>query len=81
MKIIILHPTGFEPVMFHRKTDYESGAFDHSATNANWNLWELNPCPFKIFSILIHRHNFKNKKTNSSSCNFLKWNIENTFKA
>ena len=29
-----MHSTGFEPVTFHRKTDYESGAFDHSATNA-----------------------------------------------
>lgn len=29
-----MHPTGFEPVTFHRKTDYESGAFDHSATDA-----------------------------------------------
>ena len=32
-----LHPTGFEPVTFQRKTDYESGAFNHSATNASWN--------------------------------------------
>ena len=29
-----MHPTGFEPVTFQRKTDYESGAFNHSATNA-----------------------------------------------
>ena len=29
-----LHPTGFEPVTFQRKTDYESAAFNHSATNA-----------------------------------------------
>ena len=29
-----VHSTGFEPVMFQRKTDYESGAFNHSATNA-----------------------------------------------
>ena len=29
-----MHPTGFEPVTFHWKTDYESGAFDHSATDA-----------------------------------------------
>ena len=29
-----MHSTGFEPVMFQRKTDYESGAFNHSATNA-----------------------------------------------
>jgi hypothetical protein len=32
-----LHSTGFEPVTFQRKTDYESGAFNHSATNAYWN--------------------------------------------
>ena len=30
-----MHPTGFEPVTFQRKTDYESGAFNHSATNAS----------------------------------------------
>jgi hypothetical protein len=30
-----MHLTGFEPVMSLRETDYESGAFDHSATNAN----------------------------------------------
>ena len=29
-----MHLTGFEPVMFQRKTDYESGAFNHSATDA-----------------------------------------------
>ena len=29
-----MHPTGFEPVTFQRKTDYESGAFNHSATDA-----------------------------------------------
>ena len=34
--MINLHSTGFEPVMFQRKTDYESGAFDHSATNAKY---------------------------------------------
>ena len=34
LKINKMHPTGFEPVTFHRKTDYESGAFNHSATNA-----------------------------------------------
>ena len=34
IKIVKMHSTGFEPVMFHRKTDYESGAFNHSATNA-----------------------------------------------
>lgn len=36
-KIDKMHSTGFEPVTFHRKTDYESGAFDHSATNAKKN--------------------------------------------
>jgi hypothetical protein len=29
-----MHPTGFEPVMFQRKTDYEPAAIDRSATNA-----------------------------------------------
>ena len=29
-----MHSTGFEPVTFIKKTDYESGAFNHSATNA-----------------------------------------------
>ncbi len=29
-----MHPTGFEPVTFQWKTDYESGAFNHSATDA-----------------------------------------------
>jgi hypothetical protein len=38
-----LHPTGFEPVMFQRKTDYESGAFDHSATNAYMELMGIEP--------------------------------------
>ena len=36
-------PTGFEPVMFHWKTDYESGAFNHSATNANMELMGIEP--------------------------------------
>ena len=35
---INMHSTGFEPVMFHRKTDYESGAFNHSATNAKMEV-------------------------------------------
>ena len=34
-----MHPTGFEPVTFLRKTDYESGAFNHSATNAYTKLF------------------------------------------
>ena len=38
-----MHSTGFEPVMFHRKTDYESGAFYRSATNANLELMGLEP--------------------------------------
>lgn len=38
-----MHPTGFEPVTFQRKTDYESGAFDHSATNANMELMGFEP--------------------------------------
>ena len=36
-----MHPTGFEPVTFQRKTDYESGAFNHSATNAILKIMEL----------------------------------------
>ena len=38
-----MHPTGFEPVTFQRKTDYESGAFNHSATNANMELMGIEP--------------------------------------
>ena len=39
-----MHSTGVEPVMFqNRKTDYESGAFDHSATNANMELMGIEP--------------------------------------
>lgn len=30
----ILHVTGFEPVMFTKKTDYEPAAIDHSAIHA-----------------------------------------------
>ena len=43
IKIYNLHSTGFEPVMFHRKTDYESGAFNHSATNAKMELMGVEP--------------------------------------
>ena len=43
MKILGLHSTGFEPVMFQRKTDYESGAFNHSATNAYMELMGIEP--------------------------------------
>jgi hypothetical protein len=43
IKILNMHSTGFEPVMFQRKTDYESGAFDHSATNANMELMGIEP--------------------------------------
>ena len=43
MKIFKMHSTGFEPVMFQRKTDYESGAFNPSATNANLELMGLEP--------------------------------------
>ena len=39
LKILILHLTGFEPVMSQWKTDYESVAFDHSATNAKHTLF------------------------------------------
>ena len=38
-----LHSTGLEPVMFQRKTDYESGAFNHSATNASMELMGIEP--------------------------------------
>ena len=38
-----MHSTGFEPVMFQRKTDYESGAFNHSATNAIVELMGIEP--------------------------------------
>jgi hypothetical protein len=43
IKIIKMHSTGFEPVMFQRKTDYESGAFNHSATNASMELMGIEP--------------------------------------
>ena len=38
-----MHSTGFEPAMFQRKTDYESGAFNHSATNAIMELMGIEP--------------------------------------
>jgi hypothetical protein len=38
-----LHSTGFEPVISRRKTDYESGAFNHSATNARMELMGIEP--------------------------------------
>ena len=49
-----MHPTGFEPVMFQRKTDYEPVAINPSATDAKkyileWNWWDLNPRPSKVF--------------------------------
>ena len=50
-----MHPTGFEPAVFViPKMDYESSAFNHSATDAKnskeikikiWSLWDLNPRP------------------------------------
>jgi hypothetical protein len=43
IKMFNMHSTGFEPVMFHRKTDYESGAFNHSATNAKMELMGIEP--------------------------------------
>ena len=43
LKIPDLHPTGFEPVTFQRKTDYESGAFNHSATDADMELMGIEP--------------------------------------
>jgi hypothetical protein len=33
-KFNYLHLTGLEPVLIFTKTDYESGAFNHSATDA-----------------------------------------------
>jgi hypothetical protein len=44
-----MHSTGFEPVTFHRKTDYESGAFNHSATNANMELVGIEPTSIQNF--------------------------------
>ena len=38
-----MHSTGFEPVLFQRKTDYESGVFDHSTTNAKMELMGIEP--------------------------------------
>ena len=52
MKILLLrnmHPTGFEPVTFQRKTDYESGAFNHSATNAFMELMGIEPTSIQNF--------------------------------
>ena len=43
LKYFNMHSTGFEPVMFQRKTDYESGAFNHSATNAKMELMGIEP--------------------------------------
>jgi hypothetical protein len=41
-----MHLTGFEPVSFNKKMDYEPSAFDRSATDAEkWSLWDLNPRP------------------------------------
>lgn len=49
MKKFDLHSTGFEPVMFLRKTDYESGAFNHSATNAKMELMGIEPMSIQKF--------------------------------
>ena len=35
-----MHPAGFEPAMSF-ETDYESGAFDHSATDADKEIYQL----------------------------------------
>ena len=49
-----MHLTGFEPVMFHRKPDYESGAFDHSATNAIFkNFFNFLNSIKKIFKVFL----------------------------
>ena len=49
-----MHSTGFEPVMFHRKTDYESGAFNHSATNATRDLELMGIEPMSIQNFLMY---------------------------
>ena len=55
-----MHSTGFEPVMFQRKTDYESGAFNHSATNANYGAdGARTHVHLKFFKVLVHRYSFK----------------------
>ena len=46
---IFLHPTGFEPVTFQWKTDYESGAFNHSATDAHLELMGIEPTSIKNY--------------------------------
>ena len=45
-----LHPTGFEPVMSLWESDYESGAFDHLATDAKivLELVGIEPTSIKI---------------------------------
>ena len=61
--MINLHSTGFEPVMFQRKTDYESGAFNHSATNANMELMGIEPMSIQkeliyFFTGLVTKNKF-----------------------
>ena len=58
-----MHSTGFEPVMFQRKTDYESVAFDHSATNAIMELMGIEPMSIQNFiRHLIHRYSSNERK-------------------
>lgn len=55
-----MHSTGFEPVMFHRKTDYESGAFNHSATNAIYGTdGNRTHVHLNFIKVLIHRYSSK----------------------
>lgn len=52
IKIFPMHSTGFEPVLFQRKTGYEPAAFDHSATNAKMELMGVEP--MSILNYLIY---------------------------
>ena len=64
-----MHPTGFEPVTFLRKTDYESGAFNHSATDAHIKLFSpiqkrnyfILECLYNLSIIILSIHNYKPK--------------------
>lgn len=64
-----MHSAGFEPATFQRKTDYESGAFNHSATNArkfNLELMGIEPTSIQQFLIysftdIVSMNKFSNK--------------------
>ena len=64
-----MHSTGFEPVMFQRKTDYESGAFNHSATNAKMELMGIEP--MSIQNLLTHSLTGLVSKNKSSILNII----------